>query len=98
MAVTELGLGEEEQGCVVLSAVEWAQQQFGEVRLGDRRRTRRAVTVAAAMAADPSGSIPQQSKNWGQAKGAYRLFDAERTTFEAMLDPHWRRTRTLAGK
>jgi len=83
---------------LVLSAQDWAQQQFGQVRLGDRRRTARAVMVGAAIAADPSGSIPQQNKKWKKTKGAYRLFDAEQSTFQAMIDPHWQRTRTLAGE
>jgi Transposase DNA-binding/Transposase Tn5 dimerisation domain len=83
---------------VVLSAQDWAQEQFAGVRLGDRRRTARAVKVASAMASDPSGSIPQQNKKWKQIKGAYRLFDAVQTTFEAMIDPHWQRTRALAGE
>jgi hypothetical protein len=54
---------------------------------------RRAVAVAAAMAADPSGSIPKQSRGWKQTKGAYRLFDHERATFASMSQPHWQRTR-----
>jgi hypothetical protein len=50
------------------------------------------------MARDPSGSIPQQNKTWRQTKGAYRLFDAPAVTFGAMIDPHWQRTRLLAGE
>jgi hypothetical protein len=84
--------------CRFSSAAQWARDEFGRVRLGDARRTRRAVTVAAAMARDPSGSIPQQSKTRPRTKGAYRLFDAADVTFEAMIDPHWQRTRTLAGE
>jgi Transposase DNA-binding len=82
----------------VLSAQEWAREQFGAVRLGDRRRSERAVKMAGAMASDPSGSIPQQNKQWKHIKGAYRLFYAEEVTFGAMVDPHWRRTRAMAGE
>lgn len=81
----------------VSSATQWAQVEFGQVQLGDARRTRRAVTVARAMARDPSGSIPQQSKTWRAAKGAYRLFDTAAVTFEAMINPHWHRTRQRAA-
>jgi len=56
------------------------------------------VKVASAMAADPSGSIPQQNKQWKQTKGAHRLFDAARATFESMIAPHWQRTRASAGE
>lgn len=77
-----------------LGPLEWAAEQFGAVELGDRRLNRRVVTVAAAMAADPAGSIPKQSKAcWARAKGAYRLFDHERATFETLSQPHWQQTR-----
>ena len=82
-----------------LSAAEdWAQQQFGTVQLGDQRRTRRAVKVAAAMAADPAASIPQQNKLWKQTKGAYRLFDQQQVTYQAMIEPHWQQTRAAAAQ
>jgi hypothetical protein len=83
---------------IVLSAADWAVQEFGTVQLGDKRRSKRAVKVACAMASDPSGSIPQQNKKWKQTKGAYRLFNAAQTTFESMISPHWERTRALAGE
>ena len=43
----------------------WAQETFGAAELGDPRRTRRLVRVAAQMAADPQGSLPREmSGNW----------------------------------
>jgi hypothetical protein len=77
----------------VLSPGDWARREFGGVNLGDRRLNERAVKVAAAMAADPAGSIPRQSRTWGQAKGAYRLFDHGRVTFESVSEAHWEQTR-----
>jgi hypothetical protein len=57
-----------------LGPLEWAAEQFGTVELGDRRLNKRVVTVAAAMAADPSGSIPKQNEAcWARTKGAYRF-------------------------
>jgi hypothetical protein len=81
----------------LLSAGQWADREFGAVDLGDRRLSRRAVQVAAAMAADPGASIPMQNRLWKQTKGAYRLFDHPRTTFESMAAPHWEQTRRLAA-
>src|SRR5215203_4763399 len=75
----------------------WAAEQFGSVMLGDRRLNQRVVAVAGAMAADPSGSIPRQNKGWAQTKGAYRLFDHPEATFEALSEPHWRRTRAACA-
>lgn len=82
----------------VLAAGQWAAREFGTSELGDVRLTRRAVRVAEAMAANPSGSIPGQSKNWGATKGAYRLFDHERVTFDSISQAHWNQTRASAGQ
>lgn len=71
----------------------WAQQQFGECDLGDKRRTRRAVETAAKFAANPDGSTPKQTETWADCQGAYRLFHEEEVTFEALTAPHFRHTR-----
>lgn len=76
-----------------LPARQWAEEQFGRCELGDYRRTRRAVEVAAAFAADPSGSTPHQTENWADLKAAYRLFDSDGVTFESLASPHWNQTR-----
>jgi hypothetical protein len=39
----------------------WAQQQFGECDLSDKRRTRRAVETAAKFAANPDGSTRERN-------------------------------------
>jgi hypothetical protein len=77
----------------VPAPMEWATQQFGSVNLRDERLNRRVVQVAGAMAYDPSGSIPKQNRLWKQTKGAYRLFDHKRATFESLSQPHWQATR-----
>lgn len=71
----------------------WAEQQFGECDLGDKRRTRRAVETAAKFAANPDGSTPKQTETWADCQGAYRLFHEEDVTFEALTAPHFRHTR-----
>lgn len=68
---------------------EWAGAMFGQAQLGDGRRTRRLVSLGAAMAHDPAGSIPKQTENWADTKAAYRLFDRPEVTFEAVSEPHW---------
>lgn len=83
--------------CGILSAQDWARREFGSAELGDERLTRRTVRVAAAMAADPEASIPRQNKLWKATKGAYRLFDHRRSTYQAMIRPHWQQTRQAAG-
>src|SRR2546422_2863925 len=72
---------------------QWAEEQFSTCRLGDVRRTRRAVDVATAFAANPSGSTPHQTEDWPELKATYRLFDSEGVTFESLASPHWEATR-----
>jgi len=77
----------------------WAEQQFGECELGDKRRTKRLIQVAQQVANNPAGSFPAQMESWGDLKAAYRLFDADEVTFDTVAGPHWRQTRApLPGR
>ncbi|MHB8974619.1 MAG: IS4 family transposase [Pirellulaceae bacterium] len=69
--------------------LEWAQLNFGNCQLGDKRRTERLVHVAADVASNPSASFPDQMTTWGDLKAAYHLFDCDEVTFEAIARPHW---------
>ncbi len=72
----------------------WAQQTFGAAQLGDPRRTKRLVRVAAQMAADPQGSLPRQmGGNWAALKAAYRLVRADGVSHQAISGPVWQQTR-----
>lgn len=74
----------------------WAEQQFGGCDLGDARRTRRAVEFAAQIAVDPDASTPTQAEEWSDLKAAYRLIDSSAVTFQALAEPHWKKTRSAA--
>src|SRR5438270_11135872 len=72
----------------------WAQETFGAAQLGDPRRSRRLVRVAAQMAADPQGSLPREmGGNWAALKAAYRLVRADGVTHEAISRRVWQQTR-----
>jgi hypothetical protein len=75
-----------------LDTAQWAREQFGDCQLGDARRTKRLIQVAEQVANHPSGSFPKQMKDWGDLKAAYRLFDQDDVTFQAVASPHWKRT------
>jgi hypothetical protein len=75
------------------SATEWAQLNFGGCELGDKRRTKRLVHVAKEVADNPSASLPNQIERWGDLKAAYRLFDRNEVSFQAIAGPHWELTR-----
>src|SRR5574337_112703 len=100
MAAAGVGLGERGgamEGVEMLAQRRrWAEQQFGATDLGDARRTRRLVTLAAQMAGHSSGSIPQQTGCAADMKAAYRLFACAEVTHAAILAPHVRQTRAAA--
>ena len=75
----------------------WAERQFANAELGDQRRTRRAVKVAAGMARLPGGSIPAQAGLWKDTKASYRLFDCDEATHQALIEPHLKETRREAN-
>lgn len=80
------------------NAKQWAAEQFGAVDLGDRRRTARAVEMAARMARRPGDSLPKQMNAWPQQKAAYRLLDNRAVNLEALSTQHWQQTRQQAGE
>ena len=70
--------------CLELDVAKWAEEQFGNCRLGDERRTRRAVKLATQAASFPDGSTPAQTESWADCKAAYRFFNEDDISFEAL--------------
>ena len=67
----------------------WAQTHFGGTVLGDVRRSRRVVTLAAGWARQPGATIPQLGAGQaGASKAAYRLLGSAAATPEALQGPH----------
>ena len=77
----------------VMSPKTWAQATFGEVRLGDERRTRRAVSLAEAIAREPNVSLPKQLSEPKEVKATYRFLQSAQVSYEALLRPHVQQTR-----
>lgn len=82
----------------VSDAESWAMTQFATADLHDKRRTKRLVLLATQIAADPSGSFPQQTESWNDLRAAYTLFDCEDVTFQAIASHHWELTKKTAGE
>jgi hypothetical protein len=78
------------------SVTDWAQVNFGNCALGDKRRTQRLVKVAEQFANNPAASLPDQNELWKDLKAAYRLFDRDEVTFSAVGRPHWELTKRSA--
>jgi hypothetical protein len=81
---------------MVLSASDWAIQQWARVNLGDQRLTRRAVAMGAKIAARPAASLPHQMGAPDHLRGAYRLLNNPRVSMPALLIPVCEQTLALA--
>ena len=53
----------------------WAEDEFGKVDLGDRRRVRRLVHLAAEVADRPSGTITRACATSASREGAFRFLE-----------------------
>ena len=82
----------------ILSALHWAEDTFGNVHLGDVRRTQRAVAIASAIAHDPAASLPAQMPDEAALEGAYRFLQTPDVTYEQLIHPHLAQTREEASK
>jgi hypothetical protein len=58
------------------------------IELGDRRLNRRAGQLLETLGEKPTLSIPGACNGWHETRAAYRLFDQETVTAEAVLAPH----------
>jgi len=81
----------------VLNPHAWAEQTFGAVELGDRRRTRRLVAAATQIATHP-GKPFTQIFDWNELRGFYRVCHQTTATLQAVQGPHWQQTRQAMGQ
>jgi len=70
----------------------WVHREFAGARLGDRRLQARLLQLAGAFFARPQANIPQACGSTAAAKAAYRFFDNQRVTMDALLEPHHQAT------
>jgi Transposase DNA-binding/Transposase Tn5 dimerisation domain len=70
---------------------------FGEVQLGDKRRTQRLIESAAQIAAHPEKPF-NQVLDWNGLRGFYRVCNQETATLAAIQSPHWQQTRLEMAK
>lgn len=72
----------------MLQAVGFGEKNFGNAQLGDKRRTKRLVSLVEQLCLRPGGSLPQKLRSPKDLKSFYRLMDADEVTHKAILDPH----------
>jgi hypothetical protein len=77
----------------------WAENELGFVQLGDKRLTKRLVSLAHTLARMPDSPLPQALPQWGDLKAAYRFFDNAKAAPEHILAGHidatWSRAREV---
>jgi hypothetical protein len=66
----------------------WAESEVGEANFGDKRLTNRFVQLTRDLAANPEGSVPQACGSWAATKAAYRFWDHDNVTPEAIRATH----------
>lgn len=70
----------------------WAEQEFTNLDLGDKRLNKRAVLLAEQLAANPEASIPGACGGWAETAAAYRFFAQDEMSWDAIMAPHWQRS------
>ena len=77
----------------------WAHDEFRYVDLGDQRLDRRLPQIVDAFYHRAEASLPQTLPRWADAKAAYRFFDNDRVTPDALFDAQSRATADrIAGR
>jgi hypothetical protein len=70
------------------SATNWAEEEFGRIRLYDNRLKERLITLAQDFFYRPQASIAEACGSRARTAGAYRFFANEKTTMDVVLTPH----------
>lgn len=63
---------------------EWAHQTFSGAALGDPRRVRRLVLMAASVAARPAGTVTGALRSSSLKEGAFRFLESQKVCSEAI--------------
>ena len=69
-------------------SAEWLREEFFGVDLGDRRLDRRLIKTAESLGKSPASPINEACGDWANTQAAYRLFDNDKASPEAIREPH----------
>lgn len=67
-------------------AAQWAEEEFGDARLGDARRTRRLVMMGAELARQPAGTVTRACASSASREGAFRWLESDAVRVEPVRD------------
>lgn len=71
---------------------DWAEEEFGQVRLRDRRHRERLCVVARDFFVRPEANIPQACQTRAKTKAAYRFFEHKAVKMDTILAAHYQST------
>lgn len=66
----------------------WAQEEFGRIRLYDNRLKQRLYRIAEDFYGSPQANIPEACGSKAGAMGAYRFFQNKKITMDVILTAH----------
>jgi Transposase DNA-binding/Transposase Tn5 dimerisation domain len=70
----------------------WAAEELRHVNLGDRRRNERLIKIVEDLAAQPSASVPQASRDNAALQGTYDFWQSPRVKASAIVSAHCQST------
>jgi len=76
---------------------DWAEQEFGAAKVGNRLRARRLVELARDFYARPQANIPQACGTRARTKAAYRFLAQKKVSMREILAPHYERSAERAA-
>src|SRR5260221_8675156 len=79
-------------------ASSFGEAHFGQAQLGDKRLTKRLVTVVDQLVRHPEGSFPDKFMNPAELDGFYNLMANPKITHAQVLASHYQRTLGLMGQ
>jgi len=68
--------------------VSWIAEELSTTEFGDKRLNQRLGLLLGALESKPSLSIPAACKGWAETQAAYRFFNNEKVTRDALLASH----------
>ena len=80
------------------TALSWAREEFGRAALGDIRRTRRLVQMAAGAALNPSGKVSAVFDRAKEREGAYDFLESSQASAKTVAEGVFSATAERARK
>lgn len=83
---------QDKRGIGLKPASDWAEEEFMDACLGDKRLNSRLIQIARDFYGRPQANIPQSCQSRAKTKAAYRFMDNEKSTMKNILKSHYQAT------